>query len=182
LPTPLRLAVSVGGPRGEINRWHTSVGVDGSYRIALGDVDADTLIFFRAEADSADSNPTTPAINSVFLKTARVSKGLQRLDIENVKIPPCVIQIDVPPSEQASFGAFGLLQVDGSFGEGFKLLRGFHGQALANYGQHTVTVLTLDKKQELGSANVTVTPDKPLKLVTIAIRLPSETKNPRAGV
>jgi hypothetical protein len=182
LPTPLRLVVSVAGPRGEINRWHTSVGADGSYRIALGDVDADTLVFFRAEAASADSNLTTPAINSVFLKMARVSKGLQRLDIENVKIPPCVIHIDVPPSEQAGFGAFGLLQVDGSFGEGFKLLRGFHGQALVNYGPHTLTILTNDRKQELASAKVTVTLEKPRELVTIAVRVPSETKNPPGGV
>jgi hypothetical protein len=152
LPAPLRLSISVGGPYGEFNRWVAPVDADGSFRVAIGDVTVETLIFVRAQAASPDGDLTTPALHSVFLKTGRISRGVMRFDIENVKLPPCVVPIEIAPAGEAGFGDFGLLRVDDDFGEGFKLLRGFRGQALAARGPHTITVLTVDKQQVLASA------------------------------
>lgn len=154
LPAPLRLSISVGGPHGEFNRWTAPVDAEGRYRVAIGDVTADTLIFVRAQAASADGDLTSVALHSVFLKTGRITRGVMRFDIENVKLPPCVVPIEVARDDEAEFGDFGLLRIDNDFGEGFKLLRGFRGQALVQNGVHTVTVLSGNKERVLASARM----------------------------
>jgi hypothetical protein len=170
LPASLRLSISVGGPHGQFNRWSAPVDAEGRYRVAIGDVTADTLIFVDAQAASTDGDLTTVAVHSVGLKTGRISRGVMRFDIENVKLPPCVVQIEIAPAGEAAFADFGRLRVDEDFGEGFKLLRGFRGQALVARGPHTMTVLTSDKQRALASAHTMPGADGCPAAVTLRIQ------------
>jgi hypothetical protein len=153
LPSPLRLTFQL-----PYNRWTTSVAADGSYHVTLGDVGESTTIVILAEPDGSPGSELTVALNTVLLKLATISRGVVRLDLDNVELPPVVVHIEVPAVADARGDEFAEAMLDGQRGAGFRLLRGFRGQFLATYGQHTVQISTNDRQHVLATKVVTVRP------------------------
>jgi hypothetical protein len=164
LPSPLRLKFMTGS-----NPWTASVAADGSYRVRLGDIDERTRLWIFAEADGAPGSEPTQAMNMFELTTTTISQGLMRLDFEDVKLPPVVLHLEVPPVSDARFDEFATLSLDGGRGAAFKLLRGFRGQLLTDYGDHEVAVSTYDGRQVLAKASVKVAPKETEARVVVPI-------------
>ena len=164
LPSPLRLKFMTGS-----NPWTASVAADGSYRVRLGDIDERTRLSIFAEADGAPGSEPTQAMNMFELTTTTISQGLMRLDFEDVKLPPVVLQLEVPPISDARFDEFAALSVDGGRGAVFKLLRGFRGQLLTDHGDHEVTVSTYDGQQVLARTRVNVAPAETAGRVVVPV-------------
>lgn len=153
LPSPLRLQFQLA-----YNRWSTSVAADGSYHVTLGDVGEATTVAIFAEADGSPGSEPTLALNTFLLKTTTISRGLVRLDLDDVKLPPVVVHIEVLPIADARPDEFAETMLDDQRGPGFTLLRGFRGQFLATYGDHTVRIWTSDRQHVLATTVVTVRP------------------------
>jgi hypothetical protein len=164
LPSPLRLTFQL-----PYNRWTTSVAADGSYHVTLGDVGERSSVAIWAEADGLPGPEPTSAINIYFLKSATISRGLVRLDLDDVKLPPVVVHIEVPAIADARYDEFAETMLDGQRGPGFKLLRGFRGQFLATYGDHTVQIWTNDRQHVLATKVVTVKPPETESRVVLEI-------------
>jgi len=153
LPSPLRLTFQL-----PYNRWTTSVAADGSYHITLADVGESTTIMIIAEPDGSPGSEPTVALNGVLLKSATISRGVVRLDLDDVKLPPVVVHVEVPAIADARGDESAETTLDGPRGAGFRLLRGFRGQFLATYGDHTIQIWTIDRQRVLATKVVTVRP------------------------
>jgi len=164
LPSPLRLTFQL-----PYNRWTTSVAADGSYHVTLGDVGQSTTIVIRAEPDGSPGSEPTVALNAVLLKSATISRGLVRLDLDDVELPPVVVHVEVPAIADARGDESAEATLDGQRGAGFRLLRGFRGQFLAAYGDHTVQIWTNDRQHVLATKVVTVKPPETESRVVLEI-------------
>jgi hypothetical protein len=154
LPSPLRLRFSL--PDGK--SWTAPVAPDGSYRVKMSDVSERTLLAIWAEGDGPREAEPTRAFNLLLLKNATISRGLVRLDLDDVKIPPVVVHVEVPPVADAGYAEFAEAMIDDKRGPGFKLLRGLHGEFLATYGEHTINIWTNDRQHVLATTVVNVNP------------------------
>jgi hypothetical protein len=165
LPSPLRLKFTVGPS----NQWTTRVGQDGTYHVKVGEVGDRTTLAVWAEPDGPIASESTAAFNAFHVKSTVISRGLVHLDLEDVNLPPVVVNIEVPAILDARFDAFAEALFDGVRGPGFKLRNGLRGQALAEYGTHTIQVLTNDRQQVLATAVVTANP--PTSDVRVALNV-----------
>lgn len=152
LPSPLRLRFTVGPS----TQWTTRVGPDGTYRVRVGDVAERTTLAVWAEPDGEVASESTRAFNVFHLASAVIFRGLVRLDIDHVTLPPVVIHVEVPPVPGAGYDDFAEASFDGARGPGFKVRNGLRGQALAEYGRHFVRVLTNDRQRVLAAAEIAV--------------------------
>jgi hypothetical protein len=165
LPSPLRLKFAVHGR----NNWMARVAPDGSYHVTLGDVEEGTLLTILAEPDGPPGSEATSALNTVALATTTIRRGLVRIDLHDVKLPPMVVHVEVPPIADAGYGEFAEAMVDDQRGGGFKLLRGFRFQFLATYGEHTVKIWTNDRQHLLAMRAVVVSPPETESRVVLEI-------------
>jgi len=153
LPSPLRLNFLVAPS----NSWTTRVAANGTYHVKIGDVRERTSLAVFAEADGQVPSESSTAFN-IFQLTytliPTVQGGLIRLDLEDVKLPPVVLHVEVPAVAEAQFDEFAEMSFDGARGPGFKLLRGLRTQGLAEYGTHTIRVLTNDRRRVLAEAGI----------------------------
>ena len=164
LPSPLRLQFQL-----PYNRWTARVAADGSYHVTLGDVGERSSVAIWAEADGSPGSEPTSAMNVYLLKSATISRGVVRLDLDDVKLPPVVVHVEVPAIAGARFDEFAETMIDGQRAPGFKLLRGFRGQFLANYGDHTVQIWTNDRQHVLATTVVTVRPPETESRVVLEV-------------
>ena len=165
LPSPLRLKFNLRGP----NSWTTPVAPDGRYHVRLGDVGDESVVTIWAEPDGPPGSESTSALNSVQLTSTRISRGLVRIDLDDVKLPPLVVQIEVPPMADAGFGEFAQAIVDNQSGGSFKLLRGIRCQFLTAYGEHTIKIWTNDRQHVLATATIVVSPPETQSRVVLEI-------------
>jgi hypothetical protein len=145
------------------------VASDGSYHVTLGDVGEQTTVAILAEADGSPGSEPTSALNGFLLKATTIARGLVRLDLDDVKLPPVVVHVEVPPIADAPVGEFAEMMLDGQRGPGFRLLRGFRGQFLATYGDHTIRILGNDRQHELATMVVNVKPPETESRVVLRI-------------
>ena len=163
LPSPLRLMFCL--PDGK--SWTVPVAPDGSYRVKMSAVgDEPTLLAIWAGGDEPRVGEPTATFNLFLLKSIPITRGLLRLDLDDVKLPPVVVHIEVPPVAEAGFGEFAEAMIDDQRGPGFKLLRGLHGQFLATYGTHTLNIWTNNREHLLATTVVNVnSPDTEVRVV-----------------
>jgi hypothetical protein len=154
LPSPLRLKFSL--PDGK--SWTADVSADGSYRVALSDIGERTSVAIWAEAGEPRESEPTSVFNMFLLKTTTISRGLVRVDLDDVKLPPAVVHVEVPPIADARVDEFAETMLDDQRGPGFKVVRGFRGQFLATYGEHTISIWTNDRQHLLATKAVSVRP------------------------
>ena len=154
LPSPLRLLFAVHNG----HNWIARVAPDGSYHVTLGDVEEGTSLSILAEPDGPPGSEATSAFNSFSLATTTIRRGLVRIDLNDVKLPPVVVHVEVPPIADAGYAEFAEAMVDDQRGGGFKLLRGFRFQFLATYGEHTVKIWTNDRQHLLAMRALVVRP------------------------
>jgi hypothetical protein len=166
LPSPLRLKFSL--PDGK--SWGARVSPDGSYRVTLGDTGDRASVAISAEADGPLESEPTSGMNTFPLKSTTIWRGLVRLDLDDVVLPPVVVHVEVPPIADARGDEFAETMLDDKRGPGFKLLRGFRGQFLATYGEHTVRIWTNDRQHLLAMKVVNVTPAETESRVLLEIR------------
>jgi hypothetical protein len=166
LPAPLRLKFQL--PDGK--SWIARVAPDGSYRVKMSGVGERTSLAIWAEADEPREPEPTSTLNVFLLKSTVISRGLLRLDLDDVKLPPVVVHVKVPPVAAAGYAEFAETMIDGQRGPGFKLLRGFHGQFLATYGEHTNNIWTNDRQHVLATTVVNVNP--PDTEVRVVLQIP----------
>ena len=164
LPSPLRLKFQL-----PYNSWTTSVAADGSYHVTLGDVGERSSVGIWAEADGSPGSEPTSAMNVYLLKSAIISRGVVRLDLDDVKLPPVVVHVEVPAIVDARGDEFAETMIDGQRAPGFRLFRGFRGQFLATYGEHTVQIWTNDRQHVLATMVVTVRPPETESRVVLRI-------------
>jgi hypothetical protein len=79
-------------------------------------------------------------LRAPLLKNTTISRGLLRLDLDDVKLPPVVVHVEVPPVADAGYTEAAEAMIDNRRDPGFKLLRGLHGEFLATYGEHTINI------------------------------------------
>jgi hypothetical protein len=91
-------------------------------------------------------------------RSLTIGPGLVRLDLDDVILPPVVVHVEVPPIADARSDEFAATMVDDKRGPGFKLVRGFRGQFLATYGEHTIRIWTNDRQHLLATKVISVTP------------------------
>ena len=164
LPSPIRLIFSL--PDGK--SWTAPVAADGSYHVTMSGVGERTLVAVRAEGDEPRASEPTRQLNLFPLKTTTISPGLFRLDLDDVKLPPVVVHVEVPPVPDAGYAEFAEAMLDNQRGPGFKLLRGLHGEFLATYGEHTLNIWTNDRQHVLATKVVPVAPtDTEIRVVLI---------------
>jgi hypothetical protein len=162
LPWPIRLIFSL--PDGK--SWAAPVAADGSYHVTMSGVRERTLVAVRAEGDQPRASEPTRQLNLFPLKTITISPGLFRIDLDDVKLPPVVVHVEVPPVPDAGYAEFAEAMIDNQRGPGFKLLHGLQGEFLAMYGEHTLNIWTNDRQRILATKVVTVTPsDKEIRVV-----------------
>jgi hypothetical protein len=154
LPSPLRLKFSL--PDGK--SWTARVAPDGSYRVKMSGVSERTLLAVWAEGDEPRAPEPTRAFNLFLVKNTTISRGLLRLDLDDVRLPPVVVHVEVLPVADAGFAESAEAMIDNRRGPGFKLLRGLHGEFLATYGEHTITIWTNDRLHVLATTVVNVNP------------------------
>jgi hypothetical protein len=154
LPSPLRLRCSL--PDGK--SWTAPVAPDGSYHVKMVGVGERTLLAIWAQGDDRRESEPTAVFNLFEVGHATISRGLLRLDLNDVKLPPVVVHVEVPPVAEAGYAEEAETMIDNQRGPGFKLLRGFHGQFLATYGEHTINVLTYGRQHVLATTVVNVNP------------------------
>jgi hypothetical protein len=154
LPSPLRLMFAL--PDGK--SWRARVSSDGSYRVTLVHTGDRTSVAIWAEADGQLESEPTSGMNTVHLKSLTIGPGLVRLDLDDVILPPVVVHVEVPPIADARSDEFAATMVDDKRGPGFKLVRGFRGQFLATYGEHTIRIWTNDRQHLLATKVISVTP------------------------
>lgn len=154
VPSPLRLKFSF--PDGK--SWTAPVAPDGSYRVKMGGVGERTLLAIWAEGDEPREPDPTSTFNLFLLKSISITRGLLRLDLDDVNLPPVVVHVEVPPVADAGYAEFAEAMIDSQRGPGFKLLRGLHGQFLATYGKHTINIWTNDRQRVLATTVVNVNP------------------------
>jgi hypothetical protein len=99
-----------------------------------------------------------------------ISRGLVRIDLDDVKLPPVVVHVEVPPIAGARFDEFAQAIVDNQTGGSFKLLRGFRCQFLATYGEHTIRIWTNDRQHLLATTTVVLSP--PETQLRVALQIP----------
>jgi hypothetical protein len=92
-----------------------------------------------------------------------------RIDLDDVKLPPVVVHVEVPPIADAGYGEFAEAMIDDQRGSGFKLLRGFRFQFLATYGEHTVKIWTKVRQHLLATQAVIVSPPETESRVRLEI-------------
>jgi hypothetical protein len=167
LPSPLRLRFVL--PDG--NSWTTRVAADGGYRVVLGDTGDVVSVAIWAEADGSSPSEPTAALNIFPANVVTIWRGGHvRHDVENVSLPPVVVHVEVPPLDGAGVDEFAELRVDDKRGEGFKLKRGLCGQFLATYGDHSISVWTLEGQRMLATTTVSV--DAPKTELRAVVRIP----------
>ena len=154
LPSPLRLKFSL--PDGK--SWTAPVAPDGSYQVKMSGVGEGTLLAIWAEGDEPGAPEPTSTFNLFHLKTMPITPGLLRLDLDDVKLPPVVVHVEVPAVAEAGYAELAGTMIDNQRGPGFKLLRGLHGQFLASYGEHTINIWTYDRQHVLATTIVNVNP------------------------
>jgi hypothetical protein len=108
-------------------------------------------------------------MNVYLLKFAIISRGVVRLDLDDVELPPVVVHVEVSTIADARGDEFAETIIDGQRAAGFKLLRGFRGQFLATYGDHTVQIWTNDRQHLLATKVVTVRPPETESRVVLEI-------------
>jgi len=164
LPSPLRLQFQL-----PYNRWTARVAVDGSYHVTLGDIGERSIVAIWAEADGSPGSEPTSAMNVYLLKSTTISRGVVRLDLDDVKLPPVVVHVEVPAIADARGDEFAETMIDGQRAPGFRLFRGFRGQFLATYGDHTIQIWTNDRQHVLATKVVTVRPPETESRVVLEI-------------
>jgi hypothetical protein len=166
LPSPLRLKFTL--PDGK--SWTAPVAADGGYHVTLGGIGERTLLAISAEGDDPQQSAGSRALNVFPIESTSVSPGLIRLDLDDVTLPPVVVHVDVPEVAAAGFAELAEVMIDDQRSVGFKLLRGLHGQFLASYGEHTVTIWTNDRQHVITTTAVRVSPmDTDVRVV---VRIP----------
>ena len=166
LPSPLRLKFSLSDGKS----WTAQVAPDGSYHVKMSGVGALMLLAIWAEGDEPREPEPTSTFNLFLLKSTTITRGLHRLDLDDVKLPPVVVHVEVPPVAEAGFGEAAETMIDNQRGPGFKLLRGLHGQFLATYGAHTINILTNDRRHVLATTVVNVNPSD--TEVRVVVKIP----------
>lgn len=164
LPSPLRLTFTL--PSGN---WTARVAPDGSYRVQVIGVQERTRLAIWAEADGSQESESTAAFNVFQLLTTTISRGLTRLDLDDVTLPPVVVHVEVPPVADARYDEFAQVSVGRQTGHGFKLIRGLRGQFLAAYGEHTIEIWTNDRQHMLATKVVDVRPPDTESRVVVTI-------------
>ena len=149
LPSPLRLKFSL--PDGK--SW-----TDGSYHVKIVGVGERNLLSIWAEGDEPRESEPTSVFNHFLVGHTTISRGLLRLDLNDVKLPPVVVHVEVSPVAEAGYAEEAQTMIDNQRGPGFKLLRGFHGQFLATSGEHTINVFTYGRQHVLATTVVNVNP------------------------
>jgi hypothetical protein len=174
LASDLRLVF--GFPDFPTHEWSASLDATGRYRVKVGGVDADRRICAQIRR--------APPLNSKMLQGSESRStcaifvpGLNRFDIEGVRIPPGVLRIDVPAVADAPFDAF--VRVTGS-ADGqptdhwfmpFKALRGIRGNYIADLNRrYTIELTGHDGSDVLASAQVTLTSDQPVADIKLAAK------------
>jgi len=109
LPSPLRLKFSL--PDGK--SWTAPVAPDGSYRVKMSGVGERTSLAIWAEADEPQEPESTSTLNLFLLKSTTMSRGLLRLDLDDVKLPPVVVYVTVPPVAEAGYAELAETMIDG---------------------------------------------------------------------
>jgi hypothetical protein len=110
------------------------------------------------------------AIGSVPLKCLRLAAGDHRVDFDDVKAPPGVIQIEVVAAKDSPPSQWMWLTIDkGDKFTNFKPLRGFVGQILVEYGTHTLTFTKGDTREEILSRALTVSAEQRVQRVTVSL-------------
>jgi hypothetical protein len=162
LPSPLRLKFVL--PDGK--SWNAPVAADGSYHVKLSTVSERATLAIWAEADEPHESERTSTLNLFLLKTIPITRGLLQLDLDDLKLPPVVVHVEVPPVADAGFAEFAEAMLDNQRGPGFKLINGLRGQFLATYGQHTINIWTNDRQHVLATTVVNVnTSDTEVRVV-----------------
>ena len=165
LPSPLRLKFATGS-----NPWIARVAPDGSFRVTLGDLAERSRLTIWAEAGAPDGSGQTLALTHFLLKETTITRGLSRLDLADVQLPPVVVHVDMPPVAGARYDEFAELMLNNERGAGFKLLRGLRTQFLAGYGVHTITVRTNDLQRVLSTVSIDLTPAETERRVVLNIQ------------
>lgn len=169
----VRLAFAVNGGLGGHRQWTAQVHADGTYRVTLPGMAADDQICIRAEPSGANGNQPAEPLGSVSLKCARFVDGLNRLDFDDVHLPPGIVRIEVPPVADAAFDAFADLTVaiDGTPGSsvlrGFKLLRGLRAECFADYQPREFAIVSHGPHAPLSSSRIVLTAERPVQSVTL---------------
>jgi len=165
LPSPLRLKFSL--PDGK--SWTSPVAPDGSYHVKIVGVGERNLLSIWAEGDEPRESEPTSVFNHFLVGHTTISRGLLRLDLNDVKLPPVVVHVEVSPVAEAGYAEEAQTVIDNQRGPGFKLLRGIHGQFLATYGEHTINIWTNDRQHVLATTVVNVNPaDTDIRVVLTA--------------
>jgi hypothetical protein len=157
------------------NRWTTPLNADGSYRIRLGGLDREDQVCVSAQPSGRNGAEPAEPLGSVHLKCARFVHGLQRLDVDDVHLPPGIVRIEVPASDDAAFDAFATLAVSAagssspSILTGFKLLRGVRGEYFSDFRAHEFLVMSHDRQRVLASSRITLSTERPVRTVTLTI-------------
>lgn len=110
-----------------------------------------------------------PPNRSFPTQTATSNWARVRLDLDDVTLPPVVVHVGVPAISDARGDEFAETMIDGQRASGLRLLRGFRGQFLATYGDHTVQIWTNDRQHVLATMVVTVRPPETESRVVLEI-------------
>jgi hypothetical protein len=117
LPSPLRLKFSL--PDGK--SWTAPVAPDGSYHVKMVGVGERTLLAIWAEGDEPGEPEPTSTFNLFLVGHTTISRGLLRLDLDDVKLPPVVVHVEVPPVAGAGYAEVAETMIDNQTGSRFQV-------------------------------------------------------------
>ena len=175
VPGRLRLAFETGGGRAGFHRWTTPLYADGSYRVTLPAIERDDQICIRAEPSGLNGHEPADPVGGVLVKCAHFANGRQRLDIDDVHLPRGIVRIEVAPVEDAGVGDSADLAVSiaGTPGpstlRAFPLSRGLRAELFSDYREREFTVSSRDRLTLLASSRVTLSSERPVRVVTLTI-------------
>lgn len=138
------------------HEWMVPVDLNGGYQVMVSTADSEVCFDLRRPH----------WLNSFRVGCHAVRSGLQRVDFDDVRVPPGVIRVTVPPVEGADPTRFARITVDGPGGpflSGFRASRGLNGDYFATgYGTYVIQVVDSDNKTAIDSIRVVLSEDQPL--------------------